>query len=111
MKTESNENDKEPLVKYEPDALQGPPIKTEWLEVTLASGAQVRVGLQRSHRHGIALVHDLRHTQPDTGKMTQLVFCLSLPAARALVAIYAAHGVLEGDDIRKPRKESGKART
>jgi hypothetical protein len=83
------------LVTYEPTPLPGGPCKTVWGKVVLPSGAEVRVGLQSSHPHGgYCLVHDLRNTQPDTGKRTQLRFGLSIEAAAALVALYAAHGVV-----------------
>ena len=82
-----------PLIAYDSTSLPGT-CKTDWLGVTLESGAEVRVGLQADHPYGgIGLVHDIRNTQP-TGKRTQLRFALTPEAIIALVAMYNTHGIL-----------------
>ena len=83
------------LVEYEPTPLPDGPTETYWLRITLESGAEVSVGKQPNHPHGgIGLMHEMRNTQPDTGQRTRLRFSLTPEAALALVALYAAHGLI-----------------
>lgn len=83
------------LRPYNPDGISDRMVETEWMKVRLDSGAEVWVGKQHDHPHGggISLKHEFRNTQPE-GYRSQLTFSLSREAASALVALYAAHGIV-----------------
>lgn len=87
--------DRSDLQPYDPEPLPGALVPTRWLMARLSNGAEVYVGRQERHSHtgGIALVHEFRHRNAETGRPTVIRFSSGPEAAAALSAIYQAHGI------------------
>ncbi len=106
MKGRQQVSDAEKLTPYK--AVPQGMVPTRWKSVALASGAEVRVGYQDCHPEGgPCIVHDLRTTNA-AGERTQLLFGLTVNAARALVLLYVEHGLLGTDEPEAEKPDRSK---
>ena len=82
-------------VPYEPNL--GPLVLTRCKRLTLSTGAEIMVGRQDDHPEGVIMLHHVTSGVQADGQRTKLVFALTPEACRALVTLYAAHGISKLD--------------